>query len=63
MEGEDILLPARTKHMHMNKRDGKSLTFWKFEGDMTEVIGEIKRVNKRIDLPVKGDLRKFLKPS
>ncbi|MBU3905247.1 MAG: hypothetical protein KJ906_03810 [Nanoarchaeota archaeon] len=45
-EGEKIIIPANTEHIHANKMNEKSLTFWKFEGDITEIIDKIREANK-----------------
>lgn len=37
-EGDDLLIPARQFHMHTNPYDTDSVTAWRFDGDITEVI-------------------------
>ena len=54
--GEVVLLPATTTtvpankfHMHINETDQKSLTFWRFQGDITEIIDDIKKKYKKLN--------------
>ncbi|MBL7169499.1 MAG: hypothetical protein ISS48_00590 [Candidatus Aenigmarchaeota archaeon] len=54
--GEVVLLPATTTtipankfHMHINETNQKSLTFWKFEGDITEIIDNIRKKYKKLN--------------
>lgn len=37
-EGDELLIPATTFHMHTNPYDTDSITAWRFDGDITEVI-------------------------
>ena len=37
-EGDELLIPARQFHMHANPFDLDSITAWRFDGDITEVI-------------------------
>lgn len=37
-EGDDLLIPANKYHMHTNPFNSDSITAWRFDGDITEVI-------------------------
>lgn len=37
-EGDDLLIPANQYHMHTNPTDSDSITAWRFDGDITEII-------------------------
>jgi len=48
-EGDAYTVPANIPHGHINKNSMvKSITLWKFHGDMTGIVEEIKR-NRSID--------------
>ncbi len=47
-EGDTLIIPANQYHMHTNQTDDPSITLWKFEGDISEVIQKIKQDNERI---------------
>ncbi len=36
--GKDLLIPAKQFHMHTNPFDSDSITAWRFDGDITDVI-------------------------
>lgn len=40
-KGDYIKIPAKTFHIHENRSSSKSLTLWKFEGDIREIINNI----------------------
>jgi len=37
-EGDDLLIPAKQFHMHTNPNDSNSVTAWRFDGDITNII-------------------------
>lgn len=37
-EGDDLLIPAEQFHMHTNPYESDSITSWRFDGDITEII-------------------------
>ena len=41
-EGEKVVIPARQFHIHSNPYKKRSITLWKFEGDITEIIQNIR---------------------
>lgn len=45
-EGESIDISAGRFHIHSNRSDESSLTFWKASGDITEIIENIRKGNK-----------------
>ncbi len=54
--GEIILPPAHTTtipanrpHIHANRTDKKSLTYWRFDGDVTEIINNIRKWYPKVD--------------
>lgn len=47
-ENDSLVIPANQYHMHTNPFDTPSLTLWKFEGDITEIITKIRNENKRL---------------
>lgn len=47
-KGDYLKIPANKPHIHENRSSGKSLTLWKFEGDITEVIEKIISASKKI---------------
>lgn len=46
--GEKLELPVNQFHIHSNPTDRKSITLWKFEGDIIEVIENIRKSFKKI---------------
>ena len=47
-EGDSLVIPANQYHIHSNNTDKPSITLWKFEGDIAEVIKKIKETNVKI---------------
>ncbi|SRR6266480_646982 len=47
-ENKTLTIPANQFHMHTNPTDNISITMWKFEGDITEVIQKIRESNEKI---------------
>ncbi len=47
-EYEKLLIPAGQSHIHSNPTKGKSITLWKFEGDVVDVIENIRNGSKKI---------------
>ncbi len=43
-KGEKTLIPANIEHIHANELNDISITFWKFEGDITKIINNIRMV-------------------
>lgn len=41
-EGDKLIIPANQFHIHSNSFNEKSLTSWKFEGDIVDVIENIR---------------------
>lgn len=41
-EGDTLEIPPKQYHVHANVSDKKSITFWKAEGDITEIIQKIR---------------------
>ena len=48
-KNKKIKIPAKQSHIHSNPTNKKSLTLWKFEGDILKIINEIKKKNKLIN--------------
>jgi quercetin dioxygenase-like cupin family protein len=44
-KGDSFEIPAGKFHIHSNPFDEVSLTFWKFEGDITKIIDNIRSKN------------------
>lgn len=42
-EGDTIKIAANEEHVHSNPSDKKSITLWKFEGDIVEIINKFRR--------------------
>ena len=42
-ERESIDIPPKQYHIHSNPYDKTSITFWKASGDITKIIGDIKK--------------------
>lgn len=40
--GDKLLIPARKWHQHANRGRAKSLTYWRFDGDITNIIEAIR---------------------
>ena len=47
-EGEKLIIPANQYHIHSNSSNGKSITLWKFEGNIVDVIENIRNSFKKI---------------
>ena len=47
-ENDTLIIPANQFHIHTNPTDGVSVTMWKFEGDITQVIREIRNNNQKL---------------
>lgn len=45
-EGDSIDIPPLKYHIHSNPYDDDSITFWKANGDITEIINKIRKDNK-----------------
>jgi len=41
-EGDELLIPANQYHKHTNPFDKESVTFWQFDGDITEIVENIR---------------------
>ena len=47
-KGEKLIIPANQYHIHSNPFNEKSLTSWKFEGDIISVIENIRNSFEKI---------------
>jgi gentisate 1,2-dioxygenase len=47
-ENDTFTIPANQFHIHSNPTDEISVTMWKFEGDISEVIKKIREENEKI---------------
>ena len=47
-ENDTLTIPANQFHMHINPTNDISVTMWKFEGDISEIIQKIREENKKI---------------
>jgi len=47
-EGEKLVIPKNQFHVHSNSSSEKSITLWKFEGDIVDVIENIRNSFKKI---------------
>lgn len=47
-EGKKLIIPANQFHVHSNPTKGKSITLWKFQGNITDVIKDIRSGSKKI---------------
>ena len=47
-EGERLIIPANQFHVHSNPTNKKSITSWKFNGDIVNIIENIKQNFKQI---------------
>lgn len=47
-KGERVVIPANQYHIHSNPTGEKSITLWKFEGDIVEVIENIRKGCKKV---------------
>jgi quercetin dioxygenase-like cupin family protein len=45
-EGDSIDIPTYKYHIHSNPFNETSITFWKANGDITEIIDNIRKSNK-----------------
>jgi len=41
-KGDQLEVPANQYHIHANRGTDRSITMWKFEGDISEVINKIR---------------------
>jgi quercetin dioxygenase-like cupin family protein len=41
-EGDTFKIPAKKDHQHINPSDEESIVIWKFEGDITGIIEDIR---------------------
>lgn len=48
-EGDEFVIPANKSHIHSNSDNKTSLTLWKFEGDITDIINTIRSRNKLVE--------------
>lgn len=46
--GSELRIPPGTEHIHANPYGHLSMSRWVFEGDVTEIIAELKREAKKI---------------
>ncbi len=46
--GDRLKIPAEEYHIHSNPSHKTSVTLWKFKGDITEIINNIRRNNENI---------------
>ncbi|TAL48036.1 hypothetical protein EPN87_01560 [archaeon] len=46
--GDTLEIPANQFHTHTNPNDETSVTMWKFEGDITQVIDGIRKSMKKV---------------
>lgn len=47
-EGEKLEIPANQFHIHSNPFNEESITLWKFEGDIVEIIEDIRNSFEKI---------------
>lgn len=47
-ENDKLEIPANQFHIHSNSINDKSITLWKFEGDITKIIEDIRNSFKKI---------------
>ena len=47
-EGDKLVIPANQYHIHSNHSNEKSLTSWRFEGDIVDIIQNIRNNFKKI---------------
>ena len=47
-EGNKLTIPKNQFHIHSNPNNSVSVTLWKFEGGITEIISKIRKDFKRI---------------
>ena len=47
-EGDKLVIPANQFHIHSNPTNGKSVTLWKFQGNIVDVIEDIRNSFKKI---------------
>lgn len=48
-ENERIIIPAYQEHIHSNVTNEVSITLWRFKGDITEIIENIRASSKIIN--------------
>lgn len=41
-EGEHFVVPAGLDHQHLNMGDGESVVMWRFDGDILDIIDDIR---------------------
>jgi hypothetical protein len=49
-KNKEIKIPAKQYHVHFNSSTKKSITLWKFNGDITKIINEIRKNNKLVKI-------------
>ncbi len=47
-ENETLTIPANQYHVHSNPTDKLSVTAWKFEGDIAEVLQKIRDTSEKV---------------
>ena len=47
-KGEKLIIPVNQYHIHSNSSDGKSITLWKFKGNIVDIINNIRNNFKKI---------------
>ncbi len=47
-EGDKLVIPANQFHIHSNPTNDRSITLWKFEGDIVEIIENIRNSFERV---------------
>jgi len=47
-EGDSFRIPADKDHQHINPSEQESIVMWKFEGDITEIIEDIRADYERL---------------
>lgn len=45
-EGNELLIPANQYHIHKNPTNQECLTYWQFDGNITEIIRNIRKSGK-----------------
>jgi len=46
--GDALIIPANKFHIHSNLEESISITMWEFHGDITDIIQNIRKNNKRV---------------
>ena len=47
-EGDALIIPTNKFHIHSNQGNKISITMWEFPGDITSIIQNIRKSNKRV---------------